>query len=148
MVDLIEGAPELTVMGGTGEQLERITLADRRLRATARQGAGTAGIGLGLTTALAGLAIVGVQFFGLSRGFFRYGERLVGHDAAFRVLADLRVRVYDRLEAIAPAGLPPLPPGRPRGTGGRRRGLAAGRRAAASSSPSRSPAWSGPARSP
>ncbi len=30
------------------------------------------------------LAIVGVQFFGLSRGFFRYGERLVGHDAAFR----------------------------------------------------------------
>ena len=35
------------------------------------------------------LAIVGVQFFGLSRGFLRYEERLVGHDAAFRVLADL-----------------------------------------------------------
>src|SRR6516165_6208903 len=52
------------------------------------------------------LAIVGVQFFGLSRGFFRYGERLVGHDAALRVLADLRVRVYERLEAVAPAGLP------------------------------------------
>jgi thiol reductant ABC exporter CydC subunit len=52
------------------------------------------------------LAIVGVQFFGLSRGFFRYGERLVGHDAAFRVLADLRVRVYKRLEALAPVGLP------------------------------------------
>ena len=52
------------------------------------------------------LAIVGVQFFGLSRGFLRYGERLVGHDAALRVLADLRVRVYGRLEAIAPAGLP------------------------------------------
>ncbi len=52
------------------------------------------------------LAIVGVQLFGLSRGFFRYGERLVGHDAALRVLADLRVRVYDRLEAVAPAGLP------------------------------------------
>ncbi len=52
------------------------------------------------------LAIVGVQVFGLSRGFLRYGERLVGHDAALRVLADLRVRVYDRLEAIAPAGLP------------------------------------------
>jgi thiol reductant ABC exporter CydC subunit len=51
------------------------------------------------------LAIVGVQFFGLSRGFFRYGERLVGHDAALRVLADLRVRVYERLEAVAPAGL-------------------------------------------
>ena len=52
------------------------------------------------------LAIVGVQFFGLSRGFLRYGERLVGHDAALRVLTDLRVRVYGRLEAIAPAGLP------------------------------------------
>ena len=52
------------------------------------------------------LAIVGVQFFGLSRGFLRYGERLVGHDAALRVLADLRVRVYERLEAVAPAGLP------------------------------------------
>ncbi len=52
------------------------------------------------------LAIVGVQFFGLSRGFLRYGERLVGHDAALRVLTDLRVRVYDRLEAIAPTGLP------------------------------------------
>jgi thiol reductant ABC exporter CydC subunit len=52
------------------------------------------------------LAIVGVQFFGLSRGFLRYGERLVGHDAALRVLADLRVLVFTRLEALAPAGLP------------------------------------------
>lgn len=52
------------------------------------------------------LAIVGVQFFGLSRGFFRYGERLVGHDAALQVLANLRVRVFERLEAVAPAGLP------------------------------------------
>ena len=52
------------------------------------------------------LAIVGVQFFGLSRGFLRYGERLVGHDAALRSLAELRVRVYERLETLAPAGLP------------------------------------------
>ncbi len=52
------------------------------------------------------IAIVGVQFFGLSRGFLRYEERLVGHDAAFRVLASLRVRVYRRLERIAPGGLP------------------------------------------
>jgi thiol reductant ABC exporter CydC subunit len=52
------------------------------------------------------LAIVGVQFFGLSRGFFRYGERLVGHDAALRVLAGLRVKVYERLAALAPAGVP------------------------------------------
>ena len=52
------------------------------------------------------LGIVGVQFFGLSRGFLRYGERLVGHDAAFRLLARLRVRLYQRLEQLAPAGLP------------------------------------------
>jgi len=31
-----------------------------------------------------GFAIVLVQCFGLSRGFFRYWERLVGHQAAFR----------------------------------------------------------------
>jgi thiol reductant ABC exporter CydC subunit len=53
-----------------------------------------------------GVAIVAVQFFGLSRGLFRYRERLVGHDAAFRLLADLRVQVYERLERLAPAGLP------------------------------------------
>ncbi|MGA7756389.1 MAG: hypothetical protein WCA57_00970, partial [Ilumatobacteraceae bacterium] len=53
-----------------------------------------------------GVAVVGVRLFALSRGLSRYGERLVGHDAAFRSLADLRVRVYERLERIAPAGLP------------------------------------------
>ena len=52
------------------------------------------------------LAIVAVQFFGLSRGFLRYGERLVGHDAAFRLLADLRVNVYRHLERLTPGGLP------------------------------------------
>ena len=52
------------------------------------------------------VAIVAVQFFGLIRGLLRYEERLVGHDAAFRLLAALRVRVYQRLEAVAPAGLP------------------------------------------
>ena len=52
------------------------------------------------------LAIVGVQFFALSRGLCRYAERLVGHDAAFRVLSQLRVSVYERLERLAPLGLP------------------------------------------
>ncbi len=51
------------------------------------------------------LAIVGVQFFGLSRGFLRYGERLAGHDAALRLLAAVRVRFFERLERLAPAGL-------------------------------------------
>jgi len=49
--------------------------------------------------------IVSVRFFGISRGVFRYLERLVGHDAAFRVLADLRVDVFRRLEVLAPSGL-------------------------------------------
>ncbi len=52
------------------------------------------------------VAIVGVQFFALSRGLCRYFERLVGHDAAFRVLSSLRVSVYERLERLAPLGLP------------------------------------------
>ena len=52
------------------------------------------------------VAIVGVQFFALSRGLLRYGERLVSHDAAFRVLSELRVTVYERLERLAPLGIP------------------------------------------
>ncbi|MFZ0324497.1 MAG: thiol reductant ABC exporter subunit CydC [Actinomycetes bacterium] len=52
------------------------------------------------------VAIVGVRFFGVSRGFFRYLERLVGHDAAFRVLTDVRVQMYEQLERLAPTGVP------------------------------------------
>ncbi|HEY9390545.1 MAG TPA: ABC transporter transmembrane domain-containing protein, partial [Mycobacteriales bacterium] len=52
------------------------------------------------------VAIVAVRAFGLGRGVFRYAERLVSHDAALRVLADLRVRVYRGLERVAPTGLP------------------------------------------
>jgi len=50
-------------------------------------------------------AAVMVRAFALSRGVFRYVERLVGHDAAFRGLTALRVRVYERVEALAPVGL-------------------------------------------
>jgi thiol reductant ABC exporter CydC subunit len=52
------------------------------------------------------VAIVGVQFFALARGLCRYGERLVGHDGAFRVLSEVRVALYERLERLAPLGLP------------------------------------------
>ncbi|GAA4951495.1 thiol reductant ABC exporter subunit CydD [Yinghuangia aomiensis] len=52
------------------------------------------------------VAVTSVRAFGISRAVFRYVERLVSHDAAFRILADLRVRVYERLERLAPAGLP------------------------------------------
>ncbi len=51
------------------------------------------------------VAIVGVRFFGLSRGVLRYLERLVSHETNFRVLANLRQWFYARLERLAPAGL-------------------------------------------
>ncbi|MEV4350505.1 thiol reductant ABC exporter subunit CydC [Actinoplanes sp. NPDC049596] len=50
------------------------------------------------------VAIVAVRAFGLGRGVFRYAERLAGHDAALRVLGRLRIRLFDRLAALAPAG--------------------------------------------
>lgn len=55
-------------------------------------------------TALA-IAVVAVRALGISRGVLRYGERLATHDVAFRVLADMRVRIYRRLEVLAPSGL-------------------------------------------
>ncbi|MBA0052880.1 thiol reductant ABC exporter subunit CydD [Streptomyces sp. AJS327] len=51
------------------------------------------------------VAVTLTRAFGIGRAVFRYGERLVSHDAALRVLADLRVHVYRRLERLAPAGL-------------------------------------------
>lgn len=51
------------------------------------------------------VAAVMVRALALSRAIFRYLERLVGHDAAFRGLTGLRVRVYDQLERLAPTGL-------------------------------------------
>ena len=103
------------------ETLALAAPALRRLVLSSLLGAGAVGAGIGLLATSAwlisrasqhpsesalALAIVAVQFFGLSRGLFRYGQRLVGHDAAFRALAELRVGVYARLESLAPAGLP------------------------------------------
>lgn len=42
-------------------------------------------------------AAVGVRFFGISRGVFRYVERLVGHDVALRMQGALRLRTYSKL---------------------------------------------------
>jgi ATP-binding cassette subfamily C protein CydC len=51
------------------------------------------------------MAIVGVRFFGISRGVFRYLERIISHQATFRLLAKIRVWFYERLEPLAPARL-------------------------------------------
>jgi ATP-binding cassette subfamily C protein CydC len=83
-------------------------------------GAGAAGAAVALTAVSAWLisraalhppvlhlmvAIVAVRACGLGRGVLRYLERLFGHDAAFRILTDVRVRLFERLERLAPAGL-------------------------------------------
>jgi thiol reductant ABC exporter CydC subunit len=49
-------------------------------------------------------AVVAVRALSIGRGAFRYCERLASHDVAFRVLADIRVNIYRRLERLAPAG--------------------------------------------
>jgi thiol reductant ABC exporter CydC subunit len=92
-----------------------------RLTITTLLGAGAAGSGVALLATSAwlisraaqhpsvvdlGIAIIGVRFFAISRGLLRYSERVFGHDAVLRILADLRVRVYERLETLAPTGLP------------------------------------------
>ncbi|MGE5434717.1 MAG: thiol reductant ABC exporter subunit CydC [Candidatus Doudnabacteria bacterium] len=51
------------------------------------------------------VAIVGVRFFGLARPVVRYLERLSSHDVALRALGRVRVRVYERLERLAPTQL-------------------------------------------
>ncbi|WP_200425025.1 thiol reductant ABC exporter subunit CydD [Streptomyces sp. NE5-10] len=51
------------------------------------------------------VAVTATRAFGIGRAVFRYAERLVSHDAVLRMLAELRVSVYARLERIAPAGL-------------------------------------------
>lgn len=56
------------------------------------------------TILLLWVPIVGVRFFGTSRGVFRYFERYISHDVTFQLLKELRVFVYRRLEPLIPAG--------------------------------------------
>lgn len=51
------------------------------------------------------LPIFLVRFFSASRSFGRYFERLVSHDATFRLLGNVRTWFYGRLEPLAPGGL-------------------------------------------
>ena len=52
-----------------------------------------------------GVSVVGVRFFGIARGVFRYLERLVSHSLTFKLLARLRVWFYQSIEPLAPARL-------------------------------------------
>ncbi len=51
------------------------------------------------------VAIVGVRFFGIARGIFRYAERLASHQVTLRVLGAIRVWFYATIEPLAPARL-------------------------------------------
>lgn len=51
------------------------------------------------------VAIVGTRFFGIARAVLRYLERLVSHSVNFRLLAELRVWFYSKIEPLSPARL-------------------------------------------
>lgn len=50
-------------------------------------------------------AVVGVRAFALGGAFFRYLERLSGHDAVFRQLGAIRTNMFRRLVPLAPDGV-------------------------------------------
>lgn len=93
-------------------------LLDRRLVAGAVLGALALASAVALTATAAWLiataaghpsivvlsvAVVAVRAFGLAKGTFRYAERLVTHDAAFRLATRLRVRLWHALVQAGPA---------------------------------------------
>ncbi len=108
-------------MRGTARRLLELSIPfTGRIAFSMLLGALTVAAGIGLLTTSAYLiaraalhpsiaelqvAIVGVRFFGITRGVFRYLERLQTHDTAFRLLARLRVWFYEHLEPLAPARL-------------------------------------------
>jgi ATP-binding cassette subfamily C protein CydC len=47
----------------------------------------------------------GIRFLAIARTVGRYAERLVSHEATFRILAELRVWLFKRFEPLAPACL-------------------------------------------
>ena len=49
------------------------------------------------------VAIVGVRFFGISRGVFRYLERYISHEVTFRLLAKLRLWFFKSVEPLIPS---------------------------------------------
>lgn len=107
-------AASLLALLGAGRPLAR------RLVLAAIVGAAAGGSGVALTAVSAWLiataagqppilsllvAITTVRALGIGRGLLRYLERLTGHDAALRILALLRLRVYRRLVPLVPEGL-------------------------------------------
>jgi thiol reductant ABC exporter CydC subunit len=66
VVDLLEGAPELTAYGAVGAQLGRTSAIDAELTRVGCRAARTAGVGQGLATLLLGLAMWGALLVGVA----------------------------------------------------------------------------------
>ena len=120
-------APAVAVPAGRGHsllRLLRLAFSSRPMRRELLLAvlAGAAGTGCGVALlAVSGfllarasqhpnivaisVAVVMVRALSVGRGLLRYLERLFSHDVAFRVLADVRVAIYRKLERLAPAGL-------------------------------------------
>ncbi|PWW62064.1 thiol reductant ABC exporter subunit CydC [Actinokineospora spheciospongiae] len=112
------GAAVAPAVEGVADRLPLRSLVTRRLVGGALLGAAALVCGVALT-ALSGwliarasqqppilvlsVAVVGVRFFGLARAGLRYLERLVSHDAAFRIATGLRVRLWTDLVRLGPA---------------------------------------------
>jgi ATP-binding cassette, subfamily C, bacterial CydC len=116
--------PALATAGGRSRPLLRVLRLARPLRGglllSVLAGAAATGCGVALL-AVSGfllaraaehpgivaisVAVVAVRGLSVGRGVLRYVERVASHDVAFRVLADVRVAIYRRLERLAPAGL-------------------------------------------
>jgi thiol reductant ABC exporter CydC subunit len=108
------------VSGTAGRLLALAPVARSRVAASVVLGALTILFGVGLMATAGYLisraaerpavlsltaAIVAVRFFGLGRPLLRYLERLTSHDVALRALGRARVRVYERIERLAPPQL-------------------------------------------
>ena len=145
MVDLTEGAAELVAFGAAGAQVQTIRERDAELTAIGAASAGTAGIGLALTTLLAGLACWGCLLVGIPAVIsgrmpgtelavitvipLAAFELVVGLPVATQALQRVRqaaARVFEVTDAPVPvtepesaAPLPgrPLPPGGQLGVG-------------------------------
>ncbi len=114
-------------MSGDVRGLVRVARLGRpvsgRLLLAVLAGVGAAGASVGLAATSAWLisraaeqppvlalltAVTAVRAFGIARGVLRYAERVTAHDAAFRVLGELRAAVYGRIARLAPVGLADL----------------------------------------
>ena len=61
-------------------------------------------LGLAISIPIKRVVLV-VIVLAVGRGFFKYFEQLSGHFVAFRILADLRSEVFEKLKTLAPAKL-------------------------------------------